>query len=52
MKTYNATFEHKGEVLTATQFNADNLKEAKRLADFHKRHEVKRQCKVIVRLAK
>ena len=38
MKTYIATYENKDGVISNAIFNANNIKEAKSAALFHKRH--------------
>jgi len=53
MKKYNAIYENQyGEIISQTQFNANNLKEANRLAKSHKwmTPEIKKIKKVKTRV--
>lgn len=45
MRKYIVNFERKGEIISTFTIHADNLKEAKRIAQTHKRGKT---CKTIV----
>ena len=52
MKKYNVIFETDEEFLSVFQIKAENLKEAKRIAQNHKRWEMRKRCRTRVYLDK
>lgn len=48
-KGYKVTFEQYGEIISDFDIKAKDLKDVKRIAQFHKRLDKKDKCKTFVR---
>lgn len=48
-RIYKVTFEQYGEIISDFDITAKDLKDAKRIAQFHKRLDKKDKCKTFVR---